>query len=87
MNQVYAHRREIPIGTITEVHGPVVVISCQQLPPLRQALLAHLDGETCLFEVHQHLDKQHIRAVTLHRASGLYRGMSVFDTGALCIFP
>ncbi|MCW9005347.1 MAG: F0F1 ATP synthase subunit beta, partial [Gammaproteobacteria bacterium] len=84
---MYEHRREIPIGSITEVHGPVVVITCQQLPPLRQALLAHFDGETCLFEVHQHLDKQHIRAVTLHRASGLYRGMPVYDTGAALHIP
>ncbi len=40
-----------------------------------------------LFEVHQHLDKKHIRAVTLHRASGLYRGMPVFDTGAALNVP
>ena len=25
------------IGTITEVHGPVVVVRCSRLPPLRQA--------------------------------------------------
>lgn len=82
MNNVYEQNEKPPIGTITEVHGPVVVIFCEKLPPLRQALSAGFDGETCLFEVHQHLDKQHIRAVTLHRASGLYRGMPVYDTGA-----
>jgi F-type H+-transporting ATPase subunit beta len=71
-----------PIGVITEVHGPVVVIACDQLPPLRQALCTHLDHETYLFEVHQHLDEQHIRAITLHRSAGLYRGMPVYDTGA-----
>ncbi len=69
------------LGTITEVHGPVVVIACDRLPPIKQALTASSDGDSYLFEVHQHLDKQHIRAVTLHRASGLYRGMPVFDTG------
>jgi len=72
----------IPIGAITEVHGPVVVIACDQLPSLRQALCAHLDHETYLFEVHQHLDEQHIRAITLHRSAGLRRGMPVYDTGA-----
>jgi len=75
------------IGVIKEVHGPVVDIYCKQLPPIRQALSANLNDETCLFEVHQHLDKHHIRAVTLHRASGLYRGMSVFDTGAPLHIP
>jgi len=69
------------LGTITEVHGPVVVIACDRLPPIKQALTASSDGDSYLFEVHQHLDKQHIRAVTLHRASGLHRGMPVFDTG------
>jgi F-type H+/Na+-transporting ATPase subunit beta len=71
-----------PIGVITEIHGPVAVIACDKLPPLRQALSAHLDHETFLFEVHQHLDERHVRAITLHRSAGLYRGMSVFDTGA-----
>lgn len=71
-----------PIGSIVEVHGPVAVIACDTLPPLHQALCAHINGETFLFEVHQHLDEHHLRAITLHRSSGLYRGMTVFDTGA-----
>lgn len=72
----------VPTGAIVEVHGPVVVIACDTLPPLHQALCAHINGETYLFEVHQHLDERHVRAITLHRSSGLYRGMNVFDTGA-----
>ena len=87
MNNAYKHQEKTPIGTITEVHGPVVVIFCKELPPIRQALSATLNNETCLFEVHQHLDKQHIRAVTLHRATGLYRGMPVFDTEAPLHIP
>jgi F-type H+-transporting ATPase subunit beta len=71
-----------PIGRIAEVHGPVVVIACTALPPLRQALYACLDHETYLFEVHQHLDERHVRAITLHRTAGLSRGMSVFDSGS-----
>ena len=70
-----------PIGLITEVHGPVAVIACSRLPPLRQALCACIDGETYLFEVHQHLDEQHVRAITLHRTSGLWRGMTIYDLG------
>ncbi len=71
-----------PIGTIAEVHGPVVVIDCQCLPPLRQALCTSLDHEEYVFEVHQHLDERHVRAITLHRTTGLSRGMTVYDTGA-----
>jgi F-type H+/Na+-transporting ATPase subunit beta len=84
MNQVTSQRSltESPIGVITEVHGPVVVIDCDQLPPLKQALYAKLDHEHCLFEVHQHLDQRRIRAITLHRSSGLYRSLPVYDTGA-----
>jgi len=70
-----------PIGVITEVHGPVVVIHCRSLPPLRQALGARVDGETYLFEVHQHQDLQHVRAITLHRTAGLWRGMPIYDLG------
>jgi F-type H+-transporting ATPase subunit beta len=70
------------VGVISEVHGPVVVIDCEVLPPLRRALYAAVDGDAYVFEVHQHLDEHHVRAITLHRSSGLYRGMQVFDTGA-----
>jgi F-type H+/Na+-transporting ATPase subunit beta len=70
------------IGVIAEVHGPVVVIACERLPALRQALKASIDHETYLFEVHQHLDERHVRAITLHRSAGLKRGMPVLDTGA-----
>jgi F-type H+-transporting ATPase subunit beta len=75
------------IGVITEVHGPVVVIACDRLPTLRQALCTHLDNETYLFEVHQHLDERHIRAITLHRSAGLRRGMPIYDTGAPLHIP
>jgi F-type H+/Na+-transporting ATPase subunit beta len=73
---------QTPIGVIAEVHGPVVVIVCDTLPPLRQALCANLNHESYLFEVHQHIDERHVRAITLHRSAGLYRGMPVYDTGA-----
>lgn len=70
------------IGVIAEVHGPVVIIDCTQLPPLGQALFTRFDHATYLFEVHQHLDEQHVRAITLHGTAGLSRGMKVFDTGS-----
>ncbi|MEJ2382185.1 MAG: F0F1 ATP synthase subunit beta [Gammaproteobacteria bacterium] len=79
--------RNPPIGAIIEVQGPVAVIACEPLPPLHQALEACLDHETYLFEVHQHLDERHVRAITLHRSAGLQRGMPVYDTGAHLHIP
>lgn len=74
--------RDRGIGTIAEVHGPVVIIDCQELPPLRQALSAAVGHENYLFEVHQHLNRHQVRAITLHTTTGLHRGMPVYDTGA-----
>jgi F-type H+-transporting ATPase subunit beta len=71
-----------PIGRVDEVHGPVVTIDCDRLPPLRQALVARVDDETYWFEVHQHLDRRRVRAITLHRTAGLTRAMPVYDTRA-----
>ena len=74
--------REHLIGTIAEVHGPVVDIMCEYLPPLHQALCSALNSETYTFEVYQHLDEHRVRAITLHTTAGLQRGTHVFDTGA-----
>lgn len=75
------------VGTIAQVHGPVVDIACAILPPLHRALVTALDGQTCTFEVHQHLDEKHVRAITLHRTAGLRRGMAVLDTGSSLHVP
>ena len=69
------------LGVIEEVHGPVVDIVCSRLPPLHQALFASLDHERYIFEVYRHLDERRIRAIALHRTSGLKRGQAVFDSG------
>ncbi len=82
MDHSQRQRVQQPIGTIVEVHSPVVIIDCSQLPPLRQALCTYFDHTTYLFEVHQHLDERHVRAITLHGTAGLSRGLSVYDTGA-----
>ena len=75
------------VGTIAQVDGPVVDIACTVLPALHQALVGKLDHETYTFEVHQHLDEAHARAITLHRTAGLRRGMPVFDTGSSLDVP
>ena len=71
-----------PIGAITSVHGPVVRITCTSLPPLHQALKTHTKKDNYVLEVYQHLDQHNIRAITLHKATGLRRGLPVYDTGA-----
>jgi F-type H+-transporting ATPase subunit beta len=72
----------IRIGSITEIHGPVVVIFCEKLPALHRALRAQINGRTRLFEVTRHLDEHHLSAITLDQTSGLCRGIDVYDTGA-----
>jgi len=75
------------IGRIARVQGPVVDIECERLPPLHQALHSEVDGETYRFEVHQHLDEAHVRAITLHRTAGLRRGTPVLDSGGALRVP
>lgn len=70
-----------PIGLIKEVQGPVVDITCSVLPAINRALYVWLDGERHYLEVHRHLGEQEVRAVALHRTSGLRRRMPVFDGG------
>jgi len=45
------------IGTITEVHGPVVTVSCDVLAPLHQALEARTDRVHYVLEVHHRPDE------------------------------
>ena len=73
---------KVKIGTIAEVHGSVVKILCDKLPPLHQSLKVYSDKDSYILEVHQHLDQHHVRAITLHRASGLQRGLAVYDDEA-----
>lgn len=71
------------IGTISEVHGPVVKIRCNNtLPPLHQSLKTVINNDAYILEVYQHIDQQHVRAITLHNATGLQRGLAVYDQGA-----
>lgn len=82
-----SEKPHVPIGVITEIHGPVAVIVCETLPPLHEALCASVGDETYLFEVHQHLDTRHIRAIILHKNASLHRGLLVYDTGASLHVP
>ncbi|MCA9797104.1 MAG: F0F1 ATP synthase subunit beta, partial [Candidatus Eremiobacteraeota bacterium] len=77
----------IPIGTIAEIHGPVVVVQVERLPPLRQALKVEHGDQDYLLEVHQHLDEGRLRAVAMHTTEGLRRGLTVLDTGGPLAVP
>ncbi|MFI5304580.1 MAG: F0F1 ATP synthase subunit beta [Nitrospiria bacterium] len=79
--------KSVAVGTITDVLGPVVDIEFPRLPPLHEALYSFLNAEIFPFEVHQHLDEHHVRAITLHRTAGLRRGLSVFDSGGSLSIP
>jgi len=72
----------IPIGHVAEVHGPVVDIACDALPPLHRALAVAIDGGSAVLEVLHHLDPRQVRAIALHPTAGLRRGRPVFDSGA-----
>jgi F-type H+-transporting ATPase subunit beta len=71
-----------PVGHVVEVHGPVVDIACELLPPLHRALTVTLDGGSAVLEVLHHLAPHQLRAIALHRTAGLRRGAPVFDSGA-----
>ncbi len=75
------------IGTIVEVHGPVITILCTNLPPLHQSLKVYSNHDSYILEVYQHIDQQHVRAITLHSASGLQRGLNVYDRGGPLSVP
>ena len=75
------------IGTIEEVHGPVVDIACVRLPPLHQALFCASGHERYIFEVYRHLDERRVRAIALHPTAGIKRGLPVYDSGGPLRIP
>ncbi len=71
-----------PIGHVAEIHGPVIDIACDALPPLHRALRVNRDGAGAILEVLHHLDPHTVRAIALSTTAGLQRGAPVFDRGA-----
>lgn len=86
-NTVVAQRHGAPIGRIIEINYSVVKIRCDILPSLHQSLKTYSDSDEYILEVCQHLDEHHVRAITLHRASGLQRGLVVYDQGTSLQIP
>jgi F-type H+-transporting ATPase subunit beta len=75
------------IGRVVEVHGPVVDVLCETLPPIHRALEVAIDGGYAVLEVLHHQGPRRIRALALHRTTGLQRGVPVFDTGGALRVP
>jgi len=75
------------VGEILEIHGPVVLVRCEQLPPLRRALHVQLKQQTFAMEVHRHVRPDLLQAITLHTTDGLHRGMPVYDSGNVLTVP
>ncbi len=71
-------------GTISQVIGAVV--DCQfpagKLPAIYSALKTTIAEQELILEVHQHLDGNMVRAVSMGSTDGLRRGIAVEDTGA-----
>lgn len=76
-----------PIGFVEEIHGPVVDMVCDHLPPLHQSLFCSFEHEYYPFEVYRHIDAHRIRAIALHPTGGLKRGLPVFDNGGPLRIP
>lgn len=76
-----------PIGVIEEIHGPVVDVACERLPPLHQALFCAFDHEYYPFEVYRHLDARRARVIALHPTGGLKRHLPVYDSGGPLRIP
>ena len=58
------------IGQVVAVHGPVVDIGCDRLPPLHRALFATVHGDRVPLEVFQHLPRpilEHLSTMSLPR--------------------
>lgn len=70
------------VGRIEAAQGPVIDVRCDYLPPLGQALDVANGESRYVLVAYQHLNPSLLRAIALHSASGLSRGMAVYDRGA-----
>ena len=72
------------IGTVVRVAGVVVDVAFASgdLPGIHNALLVQRDSDPDLvIEVQEHIDPHTVRTIAMADTSGLWRGMSVVDTG------
>ena len=77
------------IGTIVQVSGPVVDVQfkANSLPAINNALHVDNNGTRSVMEVAQHIGHDTVRCIMLNASEGLYRDMSVVDTGSALKVP
>lgn len=80
------------IGKITQVIGPVVDVSFEQigseLPEIYDALEIIRPGkESLIIECQQHIGEKQVRCIAMDATDGLKRGMDVVSTGTPIIMP
>ncbi|GAB6160351.1 F0F1 ATP synthase subunit beta [Howardella ureilytica] len=77
------------IGTIVQVSGPVVDVEfkANSLPAINNALYVENNGTKSVMEVAQHIGHDTVRCIMLNASEGLYRDMSVVDTGSALKVP
>ncbi len=77
------------IGTIVQVSGPVVDVQfkANSLPAINNALYIDNNGTRSVMEVAQHIGHDTVRCIMLNASEGLYRDMSVVDTGSALKVP
>jgi F-type H+-transporting ATPase subunit beta len=80
-------RSATPIGYITEIHGPVIDIICDTLPPMHRALVTYFNGQSVVLEVLHHLTTREVRTIALSHTAGIKRSLPVYDTGAPLSVP
>ncbi|MDR2911307.1 MAG: F0F1 ATP synthase subunit beta [Bacteroidales bacterium] len=80
------------IGKITQIIGPVVDVSFEQMggeiPEIYDALeIIRPDKEGLIIECQQHIGENQVRCIAMDATDGLKRGMDVVSTGAPIIMP
>lgn len=72
------------IGEIAGINGPVIDASFEKgkLPKIREELFVVVGNEQRVMEVAQHIGGGYVRCIMLGASEGLFRGMSVYATGA-----
>ena len=80
------------IGKITQVIGPVVDVSFEQvgseLPEIYDSLEIVRPGkESLIIECQQHIGENQVRCIAMDATDGLKRGMDVVSTGTPIIMP
>ena len=71
------------IGRVERISGPVIDVDFEngQLPRIREALKALINGKVCMMEVAQHIGNNTVKCVMLSGSEGMSSGMEVTATG------